>query len=61
MQSTNYSCQILIKLEFFRHVLEKYSNIKFRENPSSGGPRCSMRTDRRDEADSHFSKFCERA
>jgi hypothetical protein len=30
-----YSCQIFMKLEFSRHVFEKYSNIKFRENPSS--------------------------
>jgi len=33
---TRYSCQILIKLEFSRHISEKYSNIKFHENPSSG-------------------------
>jgi hypothetical protein len=30
-----YSCQILIKLEFSRQIFEKYSNIKFHENPSS--------------------------
>ena len=28
--------QFLMKLEFSRHILEKYSNIKFQENPSSG-------------------------
>jgi hypothetical protein len=27
---------ILMKLEFSRHIVEKYSNIKFNENPSSG-------------------------
>jgi hypothetical protein len=27
---------ILMKLEFSRHVSEKYSNIKFQENLSSG-------------------------
>jgi len=32
-----YSCQILMKLEFSREVFERYSNIKFHENPSSGG------------------------
>jgi hypothetical protein len=32
---------------FFRNIFEKYSNIKFHENPSSGGPSCSMWTDRR--------------
>jgi len=36
MYSTNYSCQILIKLESSPHVSEKYSSIKFNENPSSG-------------------------
>jgi len=25
-----------MKLEFSRHIVEKYSNIKFHENPSSG-------------------------
>jgi hypothetical protein len=31
-------CEILIKLEFSRQkgIFEKYSNIKFYENPSSG-------------------------
>jgi len=33
---TNYSCQILTKLEFSRQIFEKSSNIKFHENPSSG-------------------------
>jgi len=32
----HYSCQILLKLEFFLQIFEKYSNIKFHENPSSG-------------------------
>jgi len=31
-----YSCSILMKLEFFRHIFEKYTNIKFHENSSSG-------------------------
>jgi hypothetical protein len=34
--STRCPCQILIKLEFSRQLFEKYSNIKFRDNPSSG-------------------------
>jgi len=29
-----YTCQILMKLEFSRQTFEKYSNIKFHENPS---------------------------
>jgi len=35
MCSTRYSCPILKKLEFSLQVFEKYSNIKFHENPSS--------------------------
>jgi hypothetical protein len=36
-----------MKLEFSVQFLEKYSNIKFYENPSGGEPRCFMRTNRR--------------
>ena len=36
MRSSCYSCQILMKLEFFRLIFEKYSIINFHENPSSG-------------------------
>ena len=32
---TSYSCHILIKPEFSRHHFEKYSDIKFHENPFS--------------------------
>jgi len=31
-----YCCQILLKLEFSRHIFQKYSNIKLHENPSGG-------------------------
>jgi hypothetical protein len=31
-----YSCPILKNFEFSRQFFEKYSNIKFHENPSSG-------------------------
>jgi len=49
---------------YFRKI-----NIKFHENPSSGGRVVSMRTDRRtyrqtngyDKPNSRFSQFCERA
>jgi hypothetical protein len=59
-----YSRQILMKLEFSRHIFggKKSSDIKCNENPSSGSrvvPR--GRTDRRDEANSPFSYFFERA
>ena len=36
MQSTRYSCRILMKLEFSRQISEKSSNIKFDQNPFSG-------------------------
>ena len=36
MRRTLYSCQILVKLEFSQQIFEKYSNIEFREKPSSG-------------------------
>jgi len=60
--STLYSCQSLLKLEFARQIFEKYSNIKFHENPPSGTrvvPCGEM--DRHDEANSRYSQFCERA
>jgi hypothetical protein len=46
MQSrpTLYSCQILIKLEFCGQIFEKYSNIEFHENSSSGSQKTSKKT-----------------
>jgi len=35
MSSIRYYCQILMKLEFFRQIFEKYWNIKFHENSSN--------------------------
>jgi hypothetical protein len=51
-----------MKHEFSLQILEKSSNIKFRENPFSGSRvvPCGQ-TDRHDEANSRFLKFCERA
>jgi hypothetical protein len=34
--STRCSCRIKKKLEFYRQIFEKSSNIKFYRNPSSG-------------------------
>jgi hypothetical protein len=50
-----------VKLEFFRQIFEKYSNIEFNEN-RSGGSRAPCgwtdgQTDRNDEAHSRFSQF----
>ena len=62
MLSVRHSCQILVKVEFFQHIFENYSNIKFHENPSSGRHTVSCRrADRHDEAHTRFSQLCERA
>ena len=53
-----YSCPILMKLEFTRQIFEKFSNIKFHENPSSGRRVVPCgRTDRQDESNSRFLQF----
>jgi len=50
MWSIRYSFQILIKLELFRQILEKYSNIKFHDNPFIGSEVLPWgRTDRQDD------------
>jgi hypothetical protein len=62
MLSTSYYCQILIKLEFQGQVLEKFSNTKFHENPSTGSQAVPCgRGDKHVEVNSRFSQFCERA
>jgi hypothetical protein len=51
-----------MKLENSRHIFEKYSNIKFHENPfsrSSVFP-CGRTDGQTNEAKSRFSQFCER-
>jgi hypothetical protein len=64
MCNTQYFCQILMKLEFYQQIFEKYSNRVFNENPSSGIRIVAClwiygKTD--EEANSRFSKFCESA
>jgi len=62
MQGTRYSCPILKKYEFSRWIFEKYSNIKFHENPSSRSRVFSCgQTDRHDEANNRSKQVCERA
>ena len=46
IQDTRYSFPILMKLEFFRQIFEKSSDIEFQEKPILLGPRCSMWTGR---------------
>ena len=60
---TSYTCRILMKNELSEQILEKFSNTKFHENPFSGSrvvPR-GHTASRRDEGNSRFSQFCERA
>ena len=55
-----YFCPALLEIEFYRKVLEKYSDTKFHENPSSCNPVVPCgRTDGRDKANSRFSQFFE--
>jgi hypothetical protein len=55
-----------MKVEFSLQILEKYSNIKFHENPFSGSwvvPRGRMDRQtgsKHDEANSRLSQICER-
>jgi len=47
--------------QFSRQICEKYSNIKFHENPSDGSRVVQRgRMDTHDEAKSCFLQFCER-
>ena len=52
-----------MKLEFYRQILEEYSNIKFHEIRPLGTElfHADRRTERHDEANSRFSQFCEHA
>ena len=49
-----------MKLEFVRQIFEKYSDIKFHENPFSGSRVVPYgQTDRQEKAGSRLSQFCE--
>jgi hypothetical protein len=51
-----------MEFEFSQGILDKYSNIKYHENPSNGSrvvPR--ERTDRHEGAKNGFTRFCESA
>jgi hypothetical protein len=63
MLSVRYSCQSLIKLEFFQQVSGKFSNIKFHKKNRPVEAvffHAERQTDRHDEANSSLSQFCER-
>jgi len=59
VQSTSYSCQVLIKLEFYRQIFEKILKYQISWKSVQWEPRCSIRTDRRDKANALFSWSCE--
>ena len=50
-----------MKLEFYRQIVEKSSNIKFHENPSSGSRIVPFGRTDTTRLKSRFSQFCERA
>jgi hypothetical protein len=63
MLSTRYSCPILIKIDFINRF-SKNTQISCHENLVSGSrdvPCGRTERDGRDEVNSHFSQFCERA
>jgi len=59
MYSARYSRTVLMNLDSSPQIFEKYSNVKFHENPSTGSPVVPCgRTDRHED-NSRFSQFCE--
>ena len=48
-----------MKLSFSWQTFEKYSDIKFNENPPQWEQSCSMQMDRHGKANSHFSQVGE--
>jgi hypothetical protein len=52
-----------MKFEFYKHIFEKYSNIKFDGNPFSGNQvlHADGQTERHEEANRRFSQFYESA
>jgi len=66
VQSTCYSCHILMKLVFCRQIFEKHSYSKVQETKSGGSRvvawgRADRLTDRNDDAKNLFSQFYESA
>jgi len=56
------SCQIFTKLKFYGQIFKNTRNVKFYENPFNGnnfGFLEDRQMDKHDEANSHFSQFCE--
>jgi len=54
-RKTGSYCQIVMKFEFYQQIFEKYSNMQFNKNPSSGSRVLTCgQMERHDEASSHF-------
>jgi hypothetical protein len=53
-QRTRYSRHILMKSDSSRQILEKYSNMKFPENPTSGA---RTETYKRKDGQTHMTKL----
>jgi hypothetical protein len=65
VESTRFSCHVLMKVEYYRQILQKYTYVSnFMKIPPVGA-KYSMRTDGQiyihDEANSRFSQFCDSA
>ena len=56
----NYPKRNKLQLQFFRNIFEKYPNIKFHENLSSGSQVFPCRRTDNEEANSCFSQFREK-
>jgi hypothetical protein len=52
-----YYCPILIKIDFSGQIFDKYSDFKMSRIAVYLEPSCSIRTDRRDEANIGFNNF----
>ena len=63
MQSNRYTCHILMKLEFSKHISGKCSNIKINDNPSSGSQVVQRGRTSGQDANNRFllRVFCKRA
>jgi hypothetical protein len=60
MYSALYSCQILMKLEFALQIFEKIFKYQISRKYAQWEQQL-FHADRRDEANSRYSQFCERA
>ena len=60
MYSILYYCYIVMKLQFYRQIFQKFSNSIFNQNPSIGS-RLVQCEQTYAVTNCHFSQFCKRA